>query len=88
MSKRLNTPLKIQKGVPIPTKDRRGRPYFYPWRDMQVGDSVVISADPTTDTGLKAISSARTAASRYGAIHEMKFRALSNAKGITVWRIK
>lgn len=35
---------KIEKGFPIPVIDEssRGRPYKYPWLDMEVGDSFLI----------------------------------------------
>lgn len=82
------TPLTIQKGVPMPKTDKRGRPYYYPWRDMVVGDSVDIQADPSTDKGQKVIASARTSVSRFGDANRMKFRALSGPNGLTVWRIE
>lgn len=33
---------KIQKNIPIPTKDARGRKKLYPFDDMEVGDSFAV----------------------------------------------
>lgn len=80
------TKLVIEDNVPLPTKDSRGRSIYYPWRDMKIGTSVFIEANPNSKDGKKAISSARTSVSKFGRSNKMRFVAHLTATGLRIWR--
>ena len=40
--------IKIEKGIPIPEADGRGRGRVYPFPEMEVGDSVLIKGKTAT----------------------------------------
>jgi hypothetical protein len=76
----------IEKGIdmpPIPGGNRGSRsprltPQHYPWEQMEVGDSFIVTNRP-----VKKISTAAVYAQRR---HGMKFACRSVGNGIRVWR--
>jgi hypothetical protein len=47
--------IKLEKGVPIPTKTRKiGRPFQYPWPEFGVGDSFSVMTKEEAWRGYKA----------------------------------
>lgn len=70
---------KIDKKIPAPEVPAKAMKY--PWRGMQVGDSIKF---PTREDGLTAYAAARG----YGKRHKMKFRIQKEGRGMRVWRIK
>lgn len=70
---------KIEKNIPIPVgAGTRGPSYKYPWRDMNVGDSIFIP-----DMTVYQINP-HNAAKKYN----QKFSARTVDGGVRVWRIK
>lgn len=73
--------IRIDKKIAIPTiKPSTGRPLIYPWLEMGVGDSFLVS-------GVKP-QSIRIQASMAGMRYHRKFTCREMDKGIRVWRIK
>lgn len=66
---------KIEKGIKIPRINER---FNYPWRDMEVGDSVYVE-------GTKARSACFNFATRN---KEFRFATRKEGNGIRIWRIK
>ena len=66
---------KIEKSVPTPVSEGRGRPMKYPWPDMAVGDSILFP----TDRGYRAAFS-------YGKRHGKKFVMRTEGGKVRVWR--
>lgn len=69
---------KIKKGVPIPKQ--RACKQGFEWGKMKVGDSIDISFED--------LPSARSSASGYGRMNDMKFTSRRTKTGGTIWRIK
>jgi len=71
---------KIDKGIPVPEPNVRGRTSKYPFRQMEVGDSVFIPRMASTISGL--LSQAKP----------MKFTTRTatedGIKGTRVWRVE
>lgn len=76
----------IEKNVPVPTTDSRGRPNLYPWGQMQVGDSfaVPISAENKVAMRRRLWAGAR----RYGKANGIKFTVRTLPGLLRVWRTK
>lgn len=71
--------MKIEKGIAIPEKPRSGgRPTKYPFKVMEVGDSVFIDEAEAK----AAIAAARAT----GRIHGKKFVYRTVDGGIRIWR--
>jgi hypothetical protein len=68
--------MEIEKDVPLPS--RAGKGSKYPWPDMDVGDSIQVSADLYS----RAVSSA----GQYGRKAKKKFTGRS--RELRIWRIK
>lgn len=66
------SPIKIEKGVPIP--DRRGK---YPWADMDVGDSFFVATDKVENFRRNVYGKNRNG---------KKFTARAEGNGVRVWR--
>lgn len=86
MTARIKEKLVVEKGIPLPTFRVRNRPYLYPWREMEVGDSILIKTNKHTDLGVRTVATIRTSCSRYGKENKQKFSALLTDDGIRVWR--
>jgi len=71
MTEKSNGEIKIEKGVPIPTRRSNSR---YPWREMQIGDSFVVA------------SSAQAVHSSASYAH-IKITTRAVDGGIRVWRV-
>lgn len=71
-------PPAIEKGVPIPPKGG-GRPIVYPFAEMDVGDSVLI----TNKTQAHASATSNKVGGRLG----RKFTTRKVEGGIRVWRV-
>lgn len=69
----------IEKGIPLPKATSAGRAPNYPWRKMEVGDSVFIQGKKTAN-----ISGCFKRLKQEG----MDFSARQQADGVRVWRIK
>lgn len=70
----------IEKDVPIPAPEGRGRPRKYPFGDMAIGDSFEV------EVSREVIS---PAASYYGSRNGKSFSVRTCAdKTIRVWRVK
>lgn len=66
------------------TKNRKGGPAVnakYPWRQMAIGDSFLV-----TDTSASKVGSAASSFTRFHA-REMKFMVRTVKDGVRVWRI-
>ena len=57
----------------------------YPYKLMEVGDCVELSAD---DVGYEEIFKARKYAHNYGSSSNKKFKTLKDGKILKVWRVK
>lgn len=71
----------IQKGVPAPERAKHGRREKYPFRKMEVGDSILI---PGEDSSHKSGRAAR----KYGAENGKRFCTRSEPAGLRIWRIE
>lgn len=74
---------KIDKNVPMPVKDGRGRPTKYPLLSMKVGDSFLI---PFT----KRHSSNRSIPIPYRTAERLKIKIISRSEknGVRIWRME
>ena len=72
---------KIEKDVPI-TKRCYNRPYKYPFREMVVGDSFVVSSD---DARYNAVAGAVGNATRHG-LGKFSIRAFDG--GCRIWKVE
>ncbi len=70
---------KIEKDIPVAPIERDTS--LYPWRNMEVGDSIIIERPEHQFT-------ARSAASAYGKKHKMKFVSRKLPEGMRIWRVK
>lgn len=66
---------KIEKDVPVPS--RKG---IYPFDDMTVGDSILVTG------AKKDFHRARNASSVYGKRHGLKFETRTVDGGLRIWR--
>jgi len=73
--------IKIDKGYPIPPRTGRGREPKYPWADMVVGDSFLM-------TSPKSISGASSGASAAGKRLGMRFSVRTEGDAYRVWRVE
>lgn len=81
---------KIEKDVPVPVIEGRGRNALYPWKQMNAGDSFVV---PLSESRAKSfhclrtslIGSAKVALGKTGCVTT---RILEDEFGVRVWRIK
>lgn len=77
--------LKIEKGVPLPTRPAK-RNTRWPWRDMEVGDSVLVE---NTEADPQLIYAARNSAHAYAANSTFKFRTSQIGKSqMRIWRVE
>lgn len=67
----------VEKGIPAP--ETRGKEAKYPWKEMEVGDSFLITEPP------KYI---RNMASQAGRVNGLKFSVRTLPEGVRVWRVK
>lgn len=67
---------KIEKGVPCPPSRRDG---FFPWNDLEIGDSFFVPGTDSRRFGANASYSSK----RYG----KKFVVRNVDGGVRVWRI-
>lgn len=76
-------PIKIEKGVPVPTKSwRKERATKYPFSTMEIGDSFFVAGD-------KEARAVQAAASRYIGLHEgVAFTTRRVKGGLRCWRIR
>lgn len=80
----------IEKGIPIPRKKVPGSPpdprgkyatrQYYPWNEMEVGDSFLV-----TNRKASTLSASMTSATRRTGF---KFTARTLEKGVRIWRIE
>jgi hypothetical protein len=80
-SPNLNREFVIDKDVPLPTTTR-GRRARYPFADMQVGDSFLVTGDKSTT------ESARSAAYAHTRRNGKAFSARPVAGGMRIWCVK
>ena len=78
--------MNIDKGVKIPKccngfSTGKGRPAKYPYRDMEIGDSVFIP-----NQKLKA--GAYASAMKHGRVYGKKFIGRTEGDGLRIWRVK
>ena len=71
----------VEKFIPMPEEENRGRPAKYPFSQMEVGDSVFASGESTT--GRTYI-----AACAFGKYRGWKFSGKSVPGGVRIWRTK
>ena len=79
------SPYKIEKGVPMP-RPRRKREY--PWEQMEVGDSFLLSckSEDAAKVANRARSAADSFAKKRGLSWRFSFRHVEG--GIRIWRTK
>lgn len=70
----------IETNVPMPKNESRGRPPIYPFRDMDVGDSVLVS-------GQTVGGSAYLSAMQHGRLNGKKFSGRTEEGGVRIWRV-
>ena len=76
--------IKIDKNVPCPPQQRRGgRPFKYPFPELEVGDSFFV-AKKTTATFASTVSSARK---RLGITLVTRTVEEDGVSGVRVWRV-
>ena len=68
---------KIEKNIPIPEQTRKKK---YPFKDMEVGDSIFVEKEMIS----RVYSAARTYGSRKG----LYFSARKEGNGYRIWRTK
>lgn len=75
----------IEKNIPVPSGDSRGRPNLYPWSQMEVGDSfaVPVSTEDKASKRRRLASGAR----RYAKGRDIKFTVRTLPGLLRVWRI-
>lgn len=71
--------IKVDKGISIPNP-YRGREAVYPWKNMNIGDSILVP-------NLK-IGSVASAAGSYGRNHGVRFISRTVEGGVRVWRVE
>lgn len=75
----------IEKNVPLPPRGGPGRPYIYPFRDMEVGDSFLV---PCGDNERDREKTHRRLTGAWKAVQGRKFTARRIVgEGVRVWRI-
>lgn len=72
----------IESNIPMPASYKNGRPASYPFRDMQVGQSIYI---PATDVFPRHAAKRAYAAGRRAG---MKFVCRRDEGGVRVWRVE
>lgn len=72
--------MQIDKSVPVPACVGPGRPFVYPWPEMQVGDSIFFAGE--TSQG-----NAAQAARHYAKERGLRFISRSVDGGVRIWRI-
>lgn len=77
--------IKIDTGVPMPERGKRGRQNSYPWSEMNPGDSF-FAPNKTTN----GIGGSISAVHRSHPDWEFTSRAVTEdgVKGVRVWRVK
>lgn len=73
---------KIESGIPMPACYKNGRPSSYPFREMEVGQSIYIPASETFPR--HAAKRAYAAGRRAG----MKFVCRRDDNGVRIWRVE
>ena len=71
----------IEKSIPVPLGAGRQGGVLYPFRDMDIGDSIFVAGQASTDG---AACSARNLAQRSG----LKFTSRTVDGGVRIWRIE
>lgn len=72
----------IDKSIPFPEIKRwNAGELKYPWRELTVGDSFLVSKEVK-------LSSMHAQCSRYGRQYGRKFRARKTEEGVRVWRVE
>ena len=75
--------MKIERGVLMPPAQQGGTKY--PFREMQVGDSLFI---PLKDLGDHAARNLAHASRAYGKRHDMRFEGRIREDGYRLWRVE
>lgn len=75
--------MKIETGIDLPPANTFQRQRKYPFRDMNVGDSILFTPEPL-GVESKPAKAARVFAYRNG----FKFAARTVDGGVRIWRIK
>jgi hypothetical protein len=71
----------ITNQVPIPKRaGKLGKPIVYPFEDMNVGDSFLV-------TDVRKFDASRNSACKYGQRHNKKFVTSFTDEGVRIWRI-
>lgn len=73
---------KIESGVPVPASYKNGRPPSYPFREMEVGQSIYI---PATEVFPRYAAKRAYAAGRRAGF---KFVCRRDDDGVRVWRVE
>jgi hypothetical protein len=73
--------MKVEKDVPMPDHIKRGARSRYPFRDMEVGDSVFIEGEGTN-------GNAYSAAQMHGRGAGKRFRGRQEGNGLRIWRVE
>ena len=73
--------MKIEKNIPSPKGQPCGRPAIYPFRDMEVGDSVYFEGERTG-------GNAYSAAQMHGRGAGKRFRGRQEGNGLRIWRVE
>lgn len=77
----MKTTPKIEKGIPIVPRGKRGRKTVYPFSDMEVGDSVFYA-----ETGY-GLTLAKSASYAHGRAYGKKFATHRGDGGMRIWRV-
>ena len=79
-----NAPIKIDRGVPVPTKGQR---CMYPFKDMKVGDSFFIDTKDRDKGNMR--NRVQSSSSRFAKMQDPKQQFCSRQLegGIRCWRI-
>ena len=73
--------MKIEKDVPIPKAETRGRPSKYPFSKMGTGDSIFI------DGGYVGCS-AYACAMQHARLYGKRFSGRKEGNGLRIWRVE
>lgn len=72
----------IESNIPMPASYKNGRPAAYPFREMQIGQSIYI---PASEVQPRHAAKRAYAAGRRAA---MKFVCRRDEEGVRIWRVE
>jgi len=88
MAKGKSIMLKIDKNIPIPDVESKGRERILPIREMEIGDSILLECEYTRIKHASFLNSFRNFSKKSKDCNHYKFLSRKVNNGIRVWRIE